>query len=438
MEQCRACALEQNKELVVAGLTVERTAYDVKAYRTNFYPQLAAAGFDFASTARLEWNLMDYATGLLGSVPQLGEWMVANQVSPDVLLQGVPENLRRLEAKVGNFFGGGIYLKQPIYMGGKITAAYRMAQIGNRMSVLNRRLTNDKVLVAVDEAFALMVKAQESGKVAQEYHALLQELLRNVESAYRHGLKTRNDVLKVQVKLNESELNLLKAQNALRVARMNLLHIMGLPLTESVELSLEELKEQVNSIPAPDAMDISGRAETSLLSEKVALMQQQVKLTRSDHLPQVGLMAGVSYMNGLKLNDERLIDDGAASAMVSVKVPLYHFGEMRYKVRSAKLKAQEAETEKADLEEQMLLEVNLAANSQEESALEVKLTESSIAQATENLKVTRKNYDNGLETLSNLLEAQTLWQQAECDYIQALCELFVNHTKYLKASGRLQ
>jgi outer membrane protein TolC len=430
--------LEHNKELAVADLTVERTAYDVKAYRTNFYPQLAVAGFDLASTAKLEWNLMDYATGLLGSVPQLGEWMVANQVSPDALLQGVPENLRKLQAKVGNFFGGGVYLKQPIYMGGKITAAYRMAQIGNRMSVLNRRMTNDKVLVAVDEAFALMVKAQESGKVAQEYRGLLQELLRNVESAYRHGLKTKNDVLKVQVKLNESELNVLKAQNALRVARMNLLHIMGLPLTEQVELSLEELKTQVSALPAPGEPDVTGRAETQLLAEKVALMREQVKLTRSDHLPQVGLMAGVSYMNGLKLNDERLIDDGAASAMVSVKVPLYHFGEMRYKVRSAKLKAQEAETEQADLEEQMLLEVNLAANSQEESALEVKLTEASIAQATENLKVSQKNYDNGLETLSNLLEAQTLWQQAECNYIEALCALFVNHTKYLKASGQLR
>jgi outer membrane protein TolC len=173
------------------------------------------------------------------------------------------------------------------------------------------------------------------------------------------------------------------------------------------------------------------------LSEKVELMRQQVKLTRSDHLPQVGLMAGVSYMNGLKLNDEKLIDDGSASAMLSVKVPLYHFGEMKYKVRSAKLKQQEAEVEKENLEEQMLLEVNLAANSQEESALEVKLTESSILQASENLKVSRKNYENGLETLSNLLEAQTLWQQAECDYIQALCALFVNHTRYLKASGQL-
>lgn len=438
MERCRACALEHNKELVTADLTVQRTAYDVKAYRTNFLPQFAVAAFDFASTAKLEWNLMDYATGILGAVPQLGEWMVANQISPDQISQMVPDNLKKVEAKVGNFFGGGVYLKQPIYMGGKITAAYRMAQIGNRMSVLNRRLTNDKVLLSVDEAFALTVKAQESGKVAQEYHALLQELLRNVESAYRHGLKTKNDVLKVQVKLNESELNLLKARNALRVAKMNLLHIMGLPLTEDVELSLEELKAQVSAIEAPDDVDISGRAETSLLSEKVELMRQQVKLTRSDHLPQVGLMAGVSYMNGLKLGDEKLIDDGAASAMLSVKVPIYHFGEMKYKVRSAKLKQQEAEVEKSNLEEQMLLEVNLAANSQEEAALEVKLTETSIQQASENLKVSQKNYENGLETLSNLLEAQTLWQQAECDYIQALCSLFVNHTRYLKASGRLE
>ena len=58
--------------------------------------------------------------------------------------------------------------------------------------------------------------------VADAYHAVLTELKNNVESAYKHGLKPQNDVLKVQVKLNESELGIRKAENALRLATMNL------------------------------------------------------------------------------------------------------------------------------------------------------------------------------------------------------------------------
>ena len=74
-------------------------------------------------------------------------------------------------------------------------------------------------------------------KVADKYNAVLRELLSNVESAYKHGLKPQNDVLKVQVKLNESELSIRKAENALRLATMNLCHLIGKPLVSDIRIS---------------------------------------------------------------------------------------------------------------------------------------------------------------------------------------------------------
>ena len=59
----------------------------------------------------------------------------------------------------------------------------------------------------------MVVRAKELGKVAQSYKALLDELMKNVEGAFRHGMKTRNDVMKVQVKLNEATLSIQKANN---------------------------------------------------------------------------------------------------------------------------------------------------------------------------------------------------------------------------------
>ena len=102
-------------------------------------------------------------------------------------------------------------------MGGKIQAAYRMSVLGNEMAQINETLTATQVIVKTDDAYASMVKAQEMKKVAEKYQTVLTELLNNVESAHRHGLKPRNDVLKVQVKLNESELAVRKADNALRL-----------------------------------------------------------------------------------------------------------------------------------------------------------------------------------------------------------------------------
>ena len=93
------------------------------------------------------------------------------------------------------------------------------------MAQMNETLTATEVILKTDQAYALVVKAKEMKTVADTYHAVLAELQKNVESAYKHGLKPQNDVLKVQVKLNESELGIRKAENALRLATMNLRHL---------------------------------------------------------------------------------------------------------------------------------------------------------------------------------------------------------------------
>lgn len=79
---------------------------------------------------------------------------------------------------------------------------------------MNETLTATEVILKTDQAYALVVKAKEMKVVADAYHTVLTELKKNVESAYKHGLKPQNDVLKVQVRLNESELAVRKAENA--------------------------------------------------------------------------------------------------------------------------------------------------------------------------------------------------------------------------------
>ena len=127
-------------------------------------------------------------------------------------------------------FVGGISMMEPIYVGGKITTAYQMSKLGVNMANENIRLTESEVVVKTHEAYFLAIKAKDMGKVARSYKTLLEELKKNVEGAFRHGMSTRNDIMKVQVKLNEAELSIQKADNGYKLALMNLCHIIGLPL----------------------------------------------------------------------------------------------------------------------------------------------------------------------------------------------------------------
>ena len=426
LEQCRQLALDNNKQMAAAAKQTQAAHYTMLSNKGNFFPNFIASGTGLYSTARGAFGIPG------GNLPTL---------MPDATGQFLPNGGFAyfpgidLKYKVRTVWMGGIQVEQPIFMGGKIIAAYKMATLGKQMAQLNEHLTASEVILETDQAYALLIKAQEMDKVAKSYNSVLQELMKNVQSAYKHGLKSKNDVLKVQVKLNESELSIRKAENALRLANMNLCHLIGKPLTETIHLSddfpliEQQLETQIN--------DITARPEYQLLDKQVALAKQQVKLTRSELLPQVGIRGSYDYLHGLKVNEQTLFDKGSFSVMLNVTVPLFHFGERINKVRAAKAQLEQTRLEQADLNEKMLLELTQAANNLDEAKLQAALADQSLAQADENRNVSKSEYEAGLEPLSDHLEAQALWQQAYESKVDAHFQLYLNYVKYLKAAGQL-
>ena len=95
--------------------------------------------------------------------------------------------------------------------------------------------------------------------------------------------------------------------------------------------------------------------------------------------------------------------------LLNVSVPLFHFGANSNKVRAAKAKLEQARLEQENMNEQMLLELAQSVNNLDEARLESTIAERSLQQAEENMRVSRSQYDVGLETLSDHLEAQALW-----------------------------
>lgn len=326
-------------------------------------------------------------------------------------------------------------MEQPLYMGGKIRAAYKMSLLGKEMAQLSETLTASEVIVKTEQAYAQVIKAKEMKKVADKYSAVLTELMKNVENAHKHGLKPQNDVLKVQVKLNESELNIRKADNALRLATMNLCHYIGKPLTADIRTA-DTFPEVAQDIRLQTA-DISARPEYAILNQQVAIAKQQVKLNRSELLPKIGVKGSYDYIHGLEISDQDLFDGGSFSVLLNVSVPLFHFGANSNKVRAAKAKLEQARLEQENMNEQMLLELAQSVNNLDEARLESTIAERSLQQAEENMRVSRSQYDVGLETLSDHLEAQALWQQAYETKVDACFRLYLNYITYLKATGTL-
>ena len=438
LEQCREKALEHNKSLSSAKLKLEQTTFDQKSYKANFYPKISLLALDFYNTAKGDLSIDGGHLPIYNYAAAYGQYVPNVTVNPDgsyLLNQYADFPTQTMEWKVKNVFVGGISLMEPLYAGGKISTAYNMSKLGVNMASENIRLTESEVIVKTDEAYYLAIKAKELGDVARSYKTLLEELKKNVEGAFRHGMSTRNDIMKVQVKMNEADLSIQKADNGYRLAIMNLCHIIGLPLDSHIE---PLPSSTAGSIATVGTDLISQRPEYAILQNKTELARQNVKLTKSDYLPTVAAGATYTYANGGELAGKKLLDNGAATVGIAVKVPIHLFGDATNKIRSARAAYQIAQLEEQDLDEQMQLELAQCRNNADEAQTEVALCEKALEQAAENMRLSKQQYEVGFETLSDYLETQANWQQRSADLVNARCQLMLAQTKLLKASGQLR
>ena len=421
IEQCVSLACENNQRVVAADHQINAAILQQRSAKALFFPSFSIDG-----------NAI-YSTGSLGVSTQ-------PQLLPVIGADGNPTGqgayFPNLDLKVDFdwIYGAAVKLEQPIFMGGKIKTGYEMTKLGVDMARQSKRLSQSEIIVETSKAYADVVRASEYIKVAQSYHNLLGELLRNVESAAKHGLKSKNDVLKVKVKLNESELALRRAQNAHRLATMNLCHYIGRPLTD--DIAIDGSLPQPQLISADDA-SITQRPEYILLEQKSELARKKINMARSELLPKVGLMAQYGYMNGVTLNGFKVCHNWNFLLGVNVSIPIYNFGKDYYKLKAAKEEFAMTLAQTEDTNEKLMLDMSRSFNNLDEAQLERDLADSSVASAEENLRASSQQYKNGMESLSDHLEAQTLWQQALQTQVDARVNYYLRWLDYLKASGKI-
>lgn len=336
LQRCRDMALENSKKLQIAEQQQRKAGYERKAYRANFLPKISGSGLYAYMHKDMDYKL-DGGYLPVYQAEDVGQALPVHSIKfddkglPVVGTDGLPVFNQyafmpdiNLSLGLQNVYSVGVMLEQPVYMGGKVRAAFRMASIGREMAELNVKSNRADVLTEADGAYWQYVRVREQVKAAEKYVEVVTELVKNVTDAAETGMASQNDLLKAQVRQNEAELLLSKARNGLALSGMNLCRVVGIDLYSSLEVK-DSLQADVSPGVLEAGNDVSGRPEYGLLEKQVELKGREVALTRSDFLPQLGVAATYGYGDGISLNGE---SDGVASfaAMASLKIPIYHWG----------------------------------------------------------------------------------------------------------------
>ena len=132
------------------------------------------------------------------------------------------------------------------------------------------------------------------------------------------------------------------------------------------------------------------------------------------------------------------VKDGLGTVMLAVQIPLLHWGDGFRKVKKARF---DLENSQLDLEKNtklLSLQVQQAIRNVQDGYMMIETASLALRQAEENLRVTRNRYNESMATLTDLLDAQSQWQQSYSNYIEAQSQYKIYETEYLRATGTLE
>ena len=340
----------------------------------------------------------------------------------------------------------GINLTQPIYTGGQIMAANRLARIGQTVSEEQQRKTRMQLVADVDNAYYTLISVRAKVQMLEAYAQQMQGLYDKVELANNVQMATENDLLRVSTKQNEVSYQLQKARNGEQLCQLALANIIGVDFDQTIIPTDTVFNSQFSSL----SDDFSSRPDLLLLQQQVMANEQRVKSTRSNYLPTVALVGSYSYFDNVKLRGDlnlpsgtrlgysHTFGGGSPYALLAVKIPVFHWTAELKKVKKAKLDLDDSQLQLQQLERGMRVEVRRAIQNVTDAQCMVETAVVGTQQADENLRVMQQKYDNQLCTMTDLLDAQSQWQQARSNLIEAQTQLKIYETEYLRVTGRLE
>lgn len=347
------------------------------------------------------------------------------------------------ELQMHGTYLAGITLNQPIFAGGKIIAANKLSKIGVECAEESRRKTEMDILSEVDNAYWTYVAVGEKVKLLEAYQKQLNELHKQISQSVKVQMATKSDLLRIDAKQSQILYQLTKAKNGVELCRMSLCSTLGIDIHTSIQATEKDME-----ITAPQRLEgnIFTRPEYRLLVNQIEAKEQQIKVVRADILPTFGISAQYSYYGNLKLvgraEDGSLFKQeykgGSPMLMASISIPLFRWGKGLKGIKKAKLDYQNAQLDLQRNERLLTIELQQAIQNVTDGYNLVETAAMGMIQATENLRNMQNNYDVNMCTLTDLLDAQTQWQEAYSNQIEAKTQYKIYESEYLRVSGQLK
>lgn len=326
-------------------------------------------------------------------------------------------------------------------------AANKMADIAETMADNDLDMQTQKTLFGIDEAYWMVISLKQKQKLAVSYRDLVKKLDEDVHKMIQQGVATKADGLKVDVKVNEADMTITQVEDGVTLSKMLLCQLCGIPMNQEITLEDEDKETLAFSGTAVDteqqkvaAQDsaMNTRPELRMLQNAIDLSKQATNLTRAAFLPHIALTGGYIISNPNVFNGFQKKFSGVWNVGVILQVPVWNWGEGAYKVRASKAATNIAQMNLDDTREKIHLQITQSQFKVKEAKKKLDMAQKNIASAEENLRCANLGFKEGVMEVTDVMAAQTAWQQAQSQKIDAEINVKLTQVGLNKALGILQ
>ena len=396
LDECIAEAVGNNLALRNAYNEIAMSEEQRKEAQTKYFPTLSATGGGFVSNK-----------GLL----QLDLGAMSMSMAKDGIVAGVT-------------------VMQPVFAGGQIVNGNKLAKVGVGVSQLQRNLTENEVRLNAEQYYWQVVMLKEKLVTLGQVDKQLVRMEHDAQAAVDAGMRNRNDLLQVQLRKNEMRASRIKVENALQTVSDLLAQVMG-HAGEPVEVVSPSsgCDDPMAYYQSPETAIVNTN-EYQLLEKQIEAGRLQYKMSVGKNLPTVAVGGGYVYNNVMDKSQSNLV------GMLTVSVPISSWWGGSHDMKRQKLQVANAENEKRDKSELLMVKMRKAWNDLNDAYKQVAIARESITQSEENLRLNTDYYEAGTVAISDLLDAQTLYQQSRDKYVESVSDYEVKKREYLQSTGR--
>ena len=390
LARCIDIALEKNPVIRAASGAVNASASRVGQARSGYYPQISATGGYAKTNSPLD----------------------ATNTTVDQYSAGVTATMN-------------------IFDFGRTWNQVTIQQLNASAAGEDLRSTRSALVLNVKQAYYGLLQAEKNRDVLQETVKQFEQHLSQAKAFFEIGIKSKFDVTKADVDLSNARLNLIRAGNSLKLARVGLNNVMGVSsapdyaiedtlVFRKSTLTYDEVLQKA-SANRPDLRSLMARREAS---------EESVSLARKGYLPT--LSGNANYQ---RIGDTAPPDKTGWSAGLLLTIPLFSGLQTNYQVKEAKENLIIQQANEETLRQSILLEVQQAYLNLQEAEELVSVAELTVEQAQENFEIAQGRYAAGVGSPIEETDALVALSNAKTSLISALSGYRLAEASLFKAMG---